>query len=69
MEFPRLILDIKSKRKSYLKQSQKVWQIKTKIDSDSNKVTLITESGELGGRMTSHQKVLSNIKLSSKKRN
>ena len=67
MEFPRLILDIKSKRKSDLKQSQKVWQIKTKIDSDSNKVTLITESGELGGRMTSHQKVLSNIKLSSKK--
>ena len=67
MEFPKLILSNKNAKKSSLKQTQKVWQIKTKIDSNLNKVTLITESGELNGRIKSTQKVLSNIKLSSKK--
>ena len=67
MEFPKLILSNKNAKKSSLKQTQKVWHIKTKIDSNLNKVTLITESGELNGRIKSTQKVLSNIKLSSKK--
>ena len=67
MEFPKLILDIKSRRKSSSNNSKKVWQIKTKIDPELNKITLITESGELGGRLKSNQKILSNIKLSSKK--
>ena len=67
MEFPKLILSNKNAKKSSLKQTQKVWKIKTKIDSNLNKVTLITESGELNGRIKSTQKVLSNIKLSSKK--
>ena len=67
MEFPKLILDIKSRRKSSSNNSKKVWQIKTKIDPELNKITLITESGELGGHLKSNQKILSNIKLSSKK--
>ena len=67
MEFPKLILDIKSRRKSSSNNSKKVWQIKTKIDPELNKLTLITESGELGGHLKSNQKILSNIKLSSKK--
>ena len=67
MEFPKLILDIKSHRKSSSNNSKKVWQIKTKIDPELNKITLITESGELGGHLKSNQKILSNIKLSSKK--
>ena len=67
MEFPKLILDIKSRRKSSSNNSKKVWQIKTKIEPELNKITLITESGELGGHLKSNQKILSNIKLSSKK--
>ena len=67
MEFPKLILDNKGKRKSLTKQTKKVWQIKAEIDDKLNKVTLITESGELGGRLKSTKKILSNIKLSSKK--
>ena len=67
MEFPKLILVDKKRNESSSKQSKKIWQIKTEIDSESNKVTLITESGELGGRIKSNKKVLSNIKLSSKK--
>ena len=67
MEFPKLILVDKKRNESSSKQSTKIWQIKTEIDSESNKVTLITESGELGGRIKSNKKVLSNIKLSSKK--
>ena len=67
MEFPKLILDIKYRRKSSSNNSKKVWQIKTKIDPELNKITLITESGELGGHLKSNQKILSNIKLSSKK--
>ena len=67
MEFPKLFLDIKSRRKSSSNNSKKVWQIKTKIDPELNKLTLITESGELGGHLKSNQKILSNIKLSSKK--
>jgi len=67
MEFPKLILDNKKAKKSSLKQAPKVWQIKTKIEPNLNKVTLITESGELNGRTKSTQKVLSNMKLSRKK--
>ena len=67
MEFPKLILADKKLKHSSAKQPQKIWQIKTKIDSELKKITLITESGELNGRIKSHQKVLSNIKLSSKK--
>ena len=67
MEFPKLILDIKSRRKSSSNQPKKIWQIKTKIEPELNKITLITESGDLGGRLKSTQKILSNIKLSSKK--
>ena len=67
MEFPKLILTNKKTKNSSSKQPQKTWQIKTKIDSELNKITLITESGEPNGRIKSYQKVLSNIKLSSKK--
>ena len=67
MEFPKLILNCKTGRKTSSKESKKVWQIKTKIEPELNKITLITESGELGGRLKSNQKILSNIKLSSKK--
>ena len=67
MEFPKLILVDKKRNESSSKQSKKIWQIKAEIDSELNKVTLITESGELGGRIKSNKKVLSNIKLSSKK--
>ena len=67
MEFPKLILNAKTRRKTSQKESKKVWQIKTKIEPELNKITLITESGELGGRLKSNQKILSNIKLSSKK--
>ena len=67
MEFPKLILTNKRIKNSSSKQPQKTWQIKTKIDSELNKITLITESGEPNGRIKSYQKVLSNIKLSSKK--
>ena len=67
MEFPKLILTNKKTKNSSSKQQQKTWQIKTKIDSELNKITLITESGEPNGRIKSYQKVLSNIKLSSKK--
>ena len=67
MEFPKLILDIKSRRKLSSNNSKKVWQIKTKIEPELNKIILITESGDLGGRLKSNQKILSNIKLSSKK--
>ena len=67
MEFPKLILSNKKTKNSSSKQPQKTWQIKTKIDSELNKITLITESGEPNGRIKSYQKVLSNIKLSSKK--
>ena len=67
MEFPKLILNAKTRRKTSSKESKKVWQIKTKIEPELNKITLITESGELGGRLKSNQKILSNVKLSSKK--
>ena len=67
MEFPKLILVDKKRNESSSKQTKKIWQIKAEIDSELNKVTLITESGELGGRIKSNKKVLSNIKLSSKK--
>ena len=67
MEFPKLIQVDKNKKNKLSKQSKKTWQIKAKIDSELNKVTLITESGELNGRIKSNKKVLSNIKLSSKK--
>jgi DNA ligase-1 len=67
MEFPKLILDNKSKIKSSTTQTKKIWKINAEIDNELNKITLITESGELGGRMKSIKKILSNIKLSSKK--
>ncbi len=67
MEFPKLIQVEKNKKNKLPKKSKKTWQIKAKIDSELNKVTLITESGELNGRIKSNKKVLSNIKLSSKK--
>ena len=67
MEFPKLIQKGKSKGKSSIKPSKKVWQIKTKIDNSKNEIVLITESGDLGGRMITRQKKISNINLSSKK--
>ena len=67
MEFPKLIQKGTSKGKSFLKSSKKVWQIKTKIDKSKNEIMLITESGDLGGRMIKRQKKISNINLSSKK--
>ena len=67
MEFPKLIQKGKSKAKSSKKPSTKVWQIKTKTDNSKNEIILITESGDLGGRMITRQKKMSNINLSSKK--
>ena len=67
MEFPKLIQKGKSKAKSSKKPSTKVWQIKTKTDNSKNEIILITESGDLGGRMITRQKKISNINLSSKK--
>ena len=67
MEFPKLILKGTPKGKSSLKPTKKVWQIKTKVDNSKNEIILITESGDLGGRMITRQKKISNIKLSSKK--
>ena len=68
MEFPKLIQKGKSKGKSSLKTTKKkVWQIKTKIDNSKNEIVLITESGDLGGRLITRQKKISNINLSSKK--
>ena len=66
MEFPKLIQKGKSKGKSSKKPSIKVWQIKTKTDNSKNEIILITESGDLGGRMITRQKKMSNINLSSK---
>ena len=63
MEFPKLVLKSTQKGKS----SRKVWQIKTKVDESKNEICLITESGELGGRLTTKQKKISDINLSSKK--
>ncbi len=65
MEFPKLILVQKNRGVS--KSTRLIWKIKAKIDSNQNKVTLIIESGELGSRMNSQEKILRNIKLSSKK--
>ena len=67
MEFPKLILKGTEKGKSSQKSSKKIWQIKTKVDESKNEIYLITESGELGGRLTTKQKKISNINLSSKK--
>lgn len=67
MEFPKLILKGTPPGKSSLKPSRKVWQIKTKVDDSLKEVILITQSGELGGRLTTRQKKISNINLSSKK--
>ena len=67
MEFPKLILKGTPKGKSSLKPTKKIWQIKTKVDNSKNEIILITESGDLGGRMITRQKKISNIKLSSKK--
>ena len=67
MEFSSFIFNGKKAGNSGEKPSKKIWKIKSEIDNTSNKITLITETGELGGRMVSHKKILSNIKLSSKK--
>ena len=67
MEFPKLVLKGTVKGKSSLKPSKKIWQIKTKIDDSKKEIILITESGELGSRMITRQKKISNINLSSKK--
>ena len=67
MEFPKLILKGTPRGKSSLKPSKKVWQIKAKVDNLSKKIILITESGELGGRIITRKKTIPNIKLSSKK--
>jgi DNA ligase-1 len=67
MEFPKLILKGTQRGKSSLKPTKKVWQIKTKVDDSKKEVILMTEFGELGGRMTKRQKKISNINLSSKK--
>ena len=66
MEFQKYILNEKKTNNS-LNSTKKIWQIKAEIDNSSNKVALITETGEFGGRMISHKKLLSNIKLNSKK--
>ena len=58
MEFLKLILVNKNAKKPALKQSQKVWQIKPKIDYILNKITLIIKSSELNVRLKSHQKIL-----------
>ena len=63
MEFPKLVIKSQSKGKTI----RKVWQIKTKIDESKNEIILMTESGEIGGRIVTKQKKLSNINLSSKK--
>ena len=67
MEFPKLILKGTQRGKSSLKPKKKVWQIKTKVDDSKKEIFLMTEFGELGGRMTHRQKKISNINLSSKK--
>ena len=63
MEFPKLAL----KEKSNGKTTTKVWQIKTKVDNSKSEITLMTESGDKGGRMVKREKKISNINLSSKK--
>lgn len=67
MELPKLIFEGKSRNKNVKNQKKKVWQISTKVDNNNKKITLLTEEGELGGRLIKKQKEISNIKLSSKK--
>ena len=67
MEFPKLILKGTPRGKSSLRPTKKVWKIKTKVDKSKKEIILITESGDLGGRMIHRQKKISNINLSSKK--
>ena len=67
MEFPKLILKGTPRGESSLKPSKKIWQIKIKVDNLSKQIILITESGELGGRIITRKKTISNFKLSSKK--
>ena len=58
MEFSSFIFNGKKAGNSGEKPSKKIWKIKSEIDNTSNKITLITETGELGGRMVSHKKMM-----------